>query len=194
MWNEDDQRWKFKVAQTAKILPNTPYVVLPSASQVTFDYSGTVTFNTTTPGENAVSKDGCWEFKGLYKYTKFIMDDVNPIYVFANEERNDARLGEFVKTSEGAWSNPMRAYLVYHKGNALTKSANGRLGGSVTLPDELDIVVEDEQGIVVETGRLNMVTGEVKMDRWFDLKGRKLNSRPSVKGTYYKNGKKVIIK
>jgi hypothetical protein len=33
-----------------------------------------------------------------------------------------------------------------------------------------------------------------EMDRWFDLKGRKLNSRPSTKGTYYKNGKKVFIK
>ncbi len=68
------------------------------------------------------------------------------------------------------------------------------MGSNILLPDELDIEVEDEKGVVVETGRLNTVTGEVRMDRWFDLKGRKLNSRPSAKGTYYKNGKKVIIK
>ena len=194
VWNENEKRWIFKVAQTTKVLANTPYVVLPSASQVTFDFSGTVTFNTTTPGEHAVSKDGYWEFKGLYEYTKFIMDNKNPIFVFANQERSGAKLGEFVRTTQGAYSNPMRAYLVYHQDNSLSKSARGSLGGRILLPDELDIVVEDENGIVVETGLLNMVTGEVKMDRWFDLKGRMLNSKPSAKGTYYKNGKKVIIK
>ena len=194
VWNENEKRWKFKVAQTTKVLANTPYVVLPSASQVTFDFSGTVTFNTTTPGEHAVSKDGYWEFKGLYEYTKFIMDNKNPIFVFANQERSGAKLGEFVRTTQGAYSNPMRAYLVYHQDNSLSKSARGSLGGRILLPDELDIVVEDENGIVVETGLLNTVTGEVKMDRWFDLKGRMLNSKPSAKGTYYKNGKKVIIK
>jgi hypothetical protein len=68
------------------------------------------------------------------------------------------------------------------------------LGSNILLPDELDIEVENENGVVVQTGRLNTVTGEVRMDRWFDLKGRKLNSKPTVKGTYYKNGKRVIVK
>ena len=196
MFSEEDNRWKFKVSYTTIIKPNTPYVVLPSESQVTFDIAGTetksVTFNTTTAGEDAAS-DG-WEFKGVYSYNKFeTIDDDNPIYGFANQTCSGAKLGQFVQGTPGAWINPMRAYLVYHQGGAL-KSVNDRLGGHITLPDELDIIVEDEQGIVVETGRLNTVTGEVKMDRWFDLKGRKLNSKPTVKGTYYKNGKKVVIK
>ena len=67
------------------------------------------------------------------------------------------------------------------------------LGQSV-IPDVIEIEVEDETGLVVGTGKLNTVTGEVRMDRWFDLKGRRLNSRPSTKGTYYNNGKKAIIK
>ena len=196
MFSEEDNRWKFKVSYTTIIKPNTPYVVLPSESQVTFDIAGTetksVAFNTTTAGEDAAS-DG-WEFKGVYSYNKFeTIDDDNPIYGFANQTCSGAKLGQFVQGTAGAWINPMRAYLVYHKGGAL-KSVNDRLGGLMTLPDELDIVVEDEMGIVVETGRLNTITGEVRMDRWYDLKGRKLNSKPSVKGTYYKNGKKVIIK
>ena len=83
-------------------------------------------------------------------------------------------------------------YLVYNK--TLAKSAAGSLGGNILLPDELDIEIENEKGIVVQTGRINTVTGAVRMDCWFDLKGRRLNSKPTVKGTYYKNGKRVIIK
>ena len=122
------------------------------------------------------------------------MNNDNPIYVFADSICDGAKLGEFVKIDDGAYANPMRAYLVYHRSAALQKSAGGSLGNSILLPDELDIVVEDEKGVVVETGRLNTVTGEVRMDRWFDLKGRKLYSKPTVKGTYYNNGKKVIVK
>jgi uncharacterized repeat protein (TIGR02543 family) len=188
---KEDDRWKFKVAKAGKVMPNTPYVVLPSASQVTFDIAESVTLNTTTEGEETTS--GAWEFKGLYNYTKFVMDDENPIYVFANQECSGAKLGEFVMTTEGAWSNPMRAYLVYHKAKALAKSALGDQN-SFLLPSELDIEIEDENGVVVQTGKLNTVTGEVRMDRWFDLKGRSLNSKPTAKGTYYKNGKKTIIR
>lgn len=188
---KEDNLWKFKVAKAGKVMPNTPYVVLPSASQVTFDIAESVTLNTTTKGEETTS--GAWEFKGLYNYTKFVMDDENPIYVFANQECSGAKLGEFVMTTEGAWSNPMRAYLVYHKAKALAKSALGDQN-SFLLPSELDIEIEDENGVVVQTGKLNTVTGEVRMDRWFDLKGRSLNSKPTAKGTYYKNGKKTIIR
>ena len=99
-----------------------------------------------------------------------------------------------MKIAEGAFINLMRAYLVYHKSAAMQKSARGNFGSGIALPDELDIEIENENGIVVQTGTLNTVTGEVRMDRWFDLKGRKLNAKPTAKGTYYKNGKRVIIK
>ena len=190
--NEDDGRWKFKVTTTETVKPNTPYVVLPETTQVSFNITGTVTLNTTTTGEEA--SNGQWDFVGTYSYISFVLDKDNPVYLFANQECDGAKLGEFVKIAEGAFINPLRAYLVYHKSAALPKSAGGNLGSNILLPDELDIEVENENGIVVQTGKLNTVTGEVRMDRWFDLKGRRLNSRPSTKGTYYKNGKKVIIK
>ena len=185
-----DNRWKFKVTTATKVMPNTPYVIIPEETQVTFDITTSVTLNTTTVGEATAANN--WEFIGAYQYEKFTIDNNNPIYLFANEERDGAKLGEFVKIAEGAFINPLRAYLVYHK--ALAKSASGTLGSNILLPDEIDIEVENESGIVVQTGKLNTVTGEVRMDRWYDLKGRKLNSKPTVKGTYYKNGKKAIIK
>lgn len=187
-----DGRWKFKVAVTDSVRPNTPYVVLPSASTVSFNIADSVTLNTTTQGE--ATSNGHWDFIGTYAYISFVFDKDNPVYLFANQEKDGAKLGQFVSIATGAYTNPMRAYLVYHKADALAKSAGGNLGGNILLPDELDVEVENENGLVVETGVLNTVTGEVRMDHWFDMKGRRLNSKPSVKGIYYKNGKKIIIK
>ncbi len=188
--SEEDGRWKFKVATATKIMPNTPYVVIPEGTQVTFNITAPVTLNTTTEGEATAANS--WEFVGAYQYEKFTLDNNKPVYLFADQARDGAKLGEFVKIADGAYINPMRAYLVYHK--TLAKSARSNLGSNILLPDELDIEIENENGIVVQTGTLNTVTGEVRMDRWFDLKGRKLNSKPTVKGTYYKNGKRVIVK
>ncbi|WP_298771376.1 InlB B-repeat-containing protein [uncultured Fibrobacter sp.] len=193
VWNEDENRWKFKVTTTETVKPNTPYVVLPKGAEVSFNITGTVTLNTETEGE--VASNGQWDFVGTYSYISFVQSNTDPIYLFANQERDGAKLGQFVRIGTGAYTNPMRAYLVYHKSAPVAaKSIHGNLGGSILLPDELDIEIENEKGVVVQTGKLNTVTGEVRMDRWFDLKGRRLNSKPSAKGTYYKNGKKVIIK
>ena len=190
--NEEDGRWKFKVSTAETVKPNTPYVILPTGTQVTFDITDPVTLNTTTEGEATAANN--WEFVGAYQYEKFTINSDNPIYVFADKAQDGAKLGEFVKIAEGAFINPMRAYLVYHKSEAMQKSAHGNFGTGFALPDELDIEIENENGIVVQTGTLNTVTCDVRMDRWFDLKGRRLNSRPTAKGTYYKNGKRVVIR
>ena len=190
--NEEDGRWKFKVSTAETVKPNTPYVIVPEGTQVTFDITTPVTLNTTTQGEATAANN--WEFVGAYQYKKFTIDSDNPIYLFADQAQDGAKLGEFVKIAEGAFINPMRAYLVYHKSAAMQKSARGNFGSGIALPDELDIEIENEKGVVVQTGTLNTVTGDVRMDRWFDLKGRRLNSRPTAKGTYFNNGKRVVIK
>ena len=190
--NEGDGRWKFKVSTAETVKPNIPYVILPTGTQVTFDITDPVTLNTTTEGEATAANN--WEFVGAYQYEKFTINSDNPIYVFADKAQDGAKLGEFVKIAEGAFINPMRAYLVYHKSEGMQKSARGNFGSGIALPEELDIEIENENGIVVQTGSLNTVSGDVRMDRWFDLKGRRLNSRPTAKGTYYKNGKRVVIK
>ena len=196
--NDETGVWKVIIGRiyTEQVGANTPYLVLPTADKLTFE--GPVTFNTATaPIENAygLEEGSTWEFKGVYAHTDF--DDVQengPMYAFAGQNKDGAKVGQFKKIGTSVKAYPMQAYLVNHGGNVAAKSANANFGHSFVLPDVIDIEVEDENGIVVETGKLNTVTGELRMDRWFDLKGRKLNSRPSVKGTYYNNGKKVIIK
>ena len=187
---KEDGSWKVIIGKikSEKVGANTPYMVLPDSTTMTFE--GPVTFNTTTaPTEELES--GLWEYVGTYKALAFDTVTFNgTMYGFTGRERDGVKVGQFKKVGENVTCSPLRAYLV--RKEALTKSAGSLHNG--LLPYEIDIEIEDEKGIVVESGRLNTVTGEVRMDRWFDLKGRKLNSRPSVKGTYYKNGKKAIIR
>lgn len=195
----DDGRWKFKITAATKIYANTPYVVLPTESNtLSFKIEKSVKFNTKTESNQLNStetSEGTWEYKGVYAYTLFENhSDFGNIYVFANEPQNEIRAGQFVKAGTGSYANPMRAYLVLRQQKALAKSAGEGLNGGFLLPNEIDVEIDGANGETVQTGKLDMVTGEFRMDRWYDLKGRKLNSKPSVKGTYYKNGKKVIIK
>ena len=195
--NEETGAWKVFVGKikTEQLGANTPYMVLPSATQLTFN--GSVTFNTTTaPLENpyGLEEGSSWEYKGVYAHTEFndVVED-GPMYAFAGQAKDGVKVGQFTEIGANVRSYPMQAYLVNHQGNGLSKSASG-FGHSLALPNFVDVEIEDENGLVVQTGTLNTVTGEVRMDRWFDLKGRKLNAKPTIQGTYYKNGKKVIIK
>ena len=194
---EEDGRWKFKITSASKVYANTPYVVIPEGTSISFDVDAQnpVIFNTTTTSNEKVSENG-WMFRGVYAYENFYEDndECENIYVFVNEPGNEFRAGQFAKIKNGAYINPFRAYLVHDESKYLAKSANGSLNHNIKLPDEIDVVIEDVNGIVVEQGTLNMVTGEVKMDRWYDLNGRKLNGKPTVKGNYFYNGKHVIVK
>jgi hypothetical protein len=42
------------------------------------------------------------------------------------------------------------------------------------------------------TGIRSMDNGQLIMDNWYDLNGRKLNAKPTRKGVYIKNGQKVV--
>ena len=101
-----------------------------------------------------------------------------------------------MKAGSGAWLRPMRAYLVYN-GASLTRSINAsarNLTNVAELPELIDVKIQDGKGKVIGWGSLDTRTGEFKVDRWFDLQGRRLNGKPTTKGTYYNNGKKVIVK
>jgi hypothetical protein len=62
------------------------------------------------------------------------------------------------------------------------------------LPETIKIEFYDENAKLVDVGVWNLKSGEVSMDRWFDLHGRLLKGKPTAQGTYYHNGKKVIVK
>ena len=79
--------------------------------------------------------------------------------------------------------------------NALAIGAN-KAWLSVTTPTSgqlhapaLSIVFGGDTTKITNTNITNLTN-----DAWYDLNGRKLNAKPTTKGVYIQNGKKVVIK
>ena len=135
-----------------------------------------------------------WDLTGTYENIVF----KNPKNIFGFAGGTDAKtnLGDFRKAAcngdKCASIRPFRAYL-----KCVPKSLN-KSADEVELPETIKVFVIDDNGNKGTTaiGTLNTRTGEfVKEDNhWFDMKGRVLDHKPTAKGTYYNNKKKVIIK
>lgn len=143
---------------------------------------------------------GTWNFIGTYAKKSFTPSDIGSVYGFAAKNASGATVGQFVKAGEGAYIKPFRAYLTF-----TAKTAAGAKRAAISsvesintdLPESIDVVFYDENGAPMSIGHMNTATGSVVMDSrdlWFDLKGRMMDRKPSVKGTYYHKGQKVVIK
>jgi len=207
-------KWTVGISEIEKnegntLSANTPYIFIASATNLTFDVTqeSPVTLNTTTMHNVSIGvyedadastpiEANVWTFKGTYDYKVFgNMEELGRAYGFSGEAKDNISVGTFVKGGSGATIRPLRAYLVYEGSQSSSKTASLNYGSAFDeLPDEVDVVVLGEQGNITERGVLNTVTGQVRMDRWYDLQGRKLNGKPTVKGTYYHNGKCVTIR
>lgn len=186
-----------KLPVDGQIAANTPYLLNPTAE--TLSFTGGATLNTSNATSPTFGDNNEWTFHGTYNY--FVFGDATDIqgkaYGFAAQEQDGYTVGQFAKAGSNAWIPAMRAYLVYNGGNSNAKSA---LGGSslAELPETMDVVVVDRNsnGELSKKviGTVDTRTGEFRMDRWYDMQGRKLNGEPTAKGTYYHNGKAVTIK
>ena len=194
-FNKVGETWKQAVAQkvpvTGTLEANRPYLLNPTSTQLSF--SGRVTLKTS---DNHSSTFGEWEFRGTYNYVAFGDSSklLGRAYGFAGVESNGYKVGEFARAGSGAWIPAMRAYLVYNDGGSAGKSAVDGSGSLAELPETLDVILVDEKGATIGGGSFSTVTGQFRMDRWYDLQGRKLKGKPTTKGTYYHNGKMVIVK
>ena len=204
---------------TDKIEANTPYLLEPTATRLTFKES--VTLNTSEKHPYGFTKEGVrWEFRGTYHYFDFANDStqlVGKSYGFVAKDQADGlKVGQFRWTSTKSYILPMRGYLVYKPVENGDENANG--GDSQknapmpqyvlqsfstpsvsSIPEALDVEIVDKDGSTTVIGKINTRTGEIRLnsrmaDRWFDLQGRVLNGKPGVKGRYLHNGKIEIVK
>ncbi|WP_158213085.1 InlB B-repeat-containing protein [Fibrobacter sp. UWR2] len=186
---------------------NTPYIIRTKAATLAFnlDEGETVALNTSELN-NSTSDDGKWEFRGTYSYIKWNdrADELGRAYGFRAQAENSNAIGSFARIGSSATTRPFRAYLLkvanqQARRYTLAKSSvalNTASIGEETVPGTLDVVIVDrETEQTTAIGTLDTATGEIKMiDNWFDMKGRKLNSKPTAKGIYYYNGKRVMVK
>ena len=119
---------------------------------------------------------------------------------------NGAHGGQYRESRPNAspWSAANGAHGVQYRENRPDASpwsaANGAHGESIAsiddnnLPETIGLKLLDENGETTAIGRMDTKTGEMRIDKWYDLKGRKMGSPPSAKGVYVNKSVKKIQK
>ncbi|WP_163439139.1 hypothetical protein [Fibrobacter succinogenes] len=200
-----DCKWKASfrniALDNANALPaaNTPYaVIVPNATKLQFNLNGgQATFLTDDIAEQ-YDNTNKWIFKGTYEYKTWSSTDPEFGLAYALAAANDPDgkyvAGQYGKVGEGTYAIPMRAYMC--KKNADVRLgrplAKGEVSSIENLPESIDVEFIDEEEKTTAIGRMNTVTGAIKIDRWFDLKGRSTNHKPTTKGAFF--NKKGIAK
>lgn len=218
----DENKWEISKTDLAvgAVEAHTPYLVQTSvAGSLTF--KGSVTLKATTDGAAKISvvpyDASEWQFNGVYT-TKVWENDLadcdecGRAYVFKD--------GAFKKVGSKVRVSVYRAYLLAPEEYKVVVAAKAAAGVSLDNenPDEITIrdvgtdendhqkykvsfnVVEVVESVNSENdeslaiAKPIMTTEPAKSNRWFDLKGRRLNSKPTAHGTYFNNKTPVIVK
>ena len=189
---------------------NTPYLFMPDdATTMTFPNivsmtGGVVTLQTTTANDGVyggATTDAAWNFHGTYKGKSWAVASND--YGFAAQSGTEAggaatvEAGQFVRFTTGAFIKPMRCYLSY-VGTEAPAPAPGLTRAAATddLPQSITVRLVSRSGETTAIGEIDTKTGELSFDSeaWYTLDGVRLSGKPSKKGLYINNGKKVIVK
>jgi hypothetical protein len=214
--NETTQKWEATMTELDKgdayhygaLVANTPYIVVPTASSITLTNGGTLC--TAEGGGQETKPSGSnWTFKGTYSYIKWTTDTSDPdynaeradeigkAYGFAGKEKTDIEVGDFVRVASGAKIRPMGCYLLWSDiPNAANARALTRGAADSELPQRITVRLVGANGEVTNIGTLDTTTGEMTFDSeaLYTLDGVRLSGKPSSKGIYINNGKKIVIK
>ena len=181
--------------EAASLAANTPYLFMPAATGPVLFYgelSATVSAGVTSDTEG-------WTFHGTYEKRQWDdthnKDEIGRIYGFAAQDAtsgsHNIEAGNFIRIAGGSnsYALPFRAYLKYEPAqqNAPRRTAS-------ELPATMKVrLVSNIGGTTAVTEMRNKELGK-RNDGWFTLDGRKLDGKPSAKGVYINNGRKIVIK
>lgn len=184
---------------TGTLTANTPYLFMPTGTSMTF--TGGATLNTNGGGgKETADKGSHWTFKGTYEYKEWISgganaEEIGKAYGFAGVAKDGINVGDFVKVASGAKIRPMGCYLLWSDTpNASRAAARG--AATEELPQSITVRLVSADGEVTGIGEIDTKTGEMTFDSeaWYTLNGLRLSGKPTKKGLYINNGKKVVIK
>ena len=177
---------------------NTPYVFMPDAD-------GEVTFSGTTEkipaaydAKELSTVSGDWTFRGTYEQLKYGSNLDGHVYGFASRDKEvdgvNVAAGEFVKAKDGAGVKPMRCYLTYKNGDEFAGARAVTRGIEENLPQSITVKFVGANGETTAIATLNTQTGEITTDdAWYTLSGTRLPGKPSQRGIYISNGRKVVL-
>ena len=148
-----------------------------------------------------------WKFKGTYQPRYWSetehFEEVGKVYGFAGASKKvDGKLveaGEFVRAKIGAKIRSTSCYLKWVEPQTDYAPARGMTRGAAAdeeLPQRITVKLVSANGETTAIGTLDTKTGEVSFDSeaWYTLDGVRLSGKPSTKGIYINNGKKIVIK
>ena len=216
VYDEDLHKWVCTMQEPGNtavttLTANTPYLFMPDdATTMTFPNivsmtGGVVTLQTTTANDGlygGATTDAAWNFHGSYKGKSWAVASND--YGFAAQSGTEAggaatvEAGQFVRFTIGAFIKPMRCYLSY-VGTEAPAPARG-LTRSAAATDDLPVTITvrlvSRNGETTAIGEIDTKTGEMTFDSeaWYTLDGIRLSGKPSTKGIYINNGRKIVIK
>lgn len=187
----------------------TPYLIelVDKATGIEFLEGVTLQSSKDKSGKDISTdvQDGQWVFHGTLNYKKWdknnnadkaVLEGCNGKSCAYGYAASGTYQGQFVRIGDGAYIFPFRAYLFYNKPQSLAPAnASYVLRPTVDIPDEMEIVVDGDNGQTTSIGRFDTRTGEIhinNMKHTYDLKGRRVNGTNNARGAYY--GKKVLMK
>lgn len=172
--------------EVTTLVAGTPYIIkwIADANYVNDDahnivspvFSGVTIDKTDRSYDNGISGDNRVRFLGTYKSTTFTAAD-NSILLLGGENK-------LYYPAAGAGIGAQRAY--FKIGSDGAQLARSLTSFSIDFGEG-----DNATGIISVHGSGSMVSGA---DAWYTLDGRRLSGKPSVKGVYVNNGRKVIIK
>ena len=212
-YDEDAHKWVCTMEEpsTGSLTANTPYLFMPSETKMKFPNissmtGGVVTLLPTTANDGDyefTTTDAAWKFHGSYKGKTWTSSDSDKDYGFAAKSGEAVggeavEAGQFVRFAPGAFIKPMRCYLSYVGTEApapargLTRSA----AATDDLPQSITVRLVSRNGETTAIGEIDTKTGKMTFDSeaWYTLDGVRLSGKPSKKGLYINNGRKVVIK
>ena len=211
-YDEDAHKWVCTMEEpsTGSLTANTPYLFMPDdATTMTFPNivnmtDGVVTLQTTTANDGlygGATTDAAWNFHGTYKGKSWAVASND--YGFAAQSGTEAggeatvEAGQFVRFTMGAFIKPMRCYLSY-VGTEAPAPARGLTRAAATddLPQSITVRLVSRSGETTAIGEIDTKTGKMTFDSeaWYTLDGVRLSGKPSTKGIYINNGRKIVIK
>ena len=167
-----------------ELVAGTPYIIKWTKADDYVDnnehnlvspvFSGVTIDKTDRSYDNGISGDNRVRFLGTYKSTTFDAEDKSILLMGGDNT--------LYYPQSGAGIGAQRAYFKIGDDGAL-------LARRLTAFN-IDFGDDEATGIISTTN----YTNDTNSDAWFTLDGRKLSGKPSVKGVYVNNGRKVIIK
>ena len=181
----------YMTSTESSLTAGTPYLFMPSTTAVTFSNNA---YTVPAGGFTAegTTTNGDWHFKGTYEGLTW-SDGQTVLYGLAASDfmptSGSVNVGDFVRFNSGSTA-AFRAYM-YKGSTPPTAGARDLDGTNPSLPERMKVVLIGPNGGATTIGTIPVVYED---SDWYTLDGRRLIGKPTQKGLYINNGRKVIIK